>query len=140
MMNATQFAWLYLIENGNAGLEKSYYGGYGAADERMRKAFSELGWDEQYKNPFRDQYLAEIKQHGVNWTETKAPESDMVSEFQGTFCDSTQKEMITGTLKLYGGIEQTWQADALEIKNVFEMMEQVYLAPTKFYEIFGETV
>lgn len=139
-MNATQFAWLYLIENGNAGLEKSFYGGYDITEPRMRDTYSKLPWDEQYKNPFRDQYLAEIKQHGVNWTETKAPESDMVSEFQGTFSDSTSKEMIIGTLKLYGGLTQTWQAPALEVKNVFEMMEQVYLAPTKFYEIFGETV
>jgi hypothetical protein len=138
-MNAKQFAWLYLIENGTAGLCKSFYGGYEPADIRMREAFSQLGWDDTYRNPFRKQYLDEIKQHGVNWGETQSPKSDMVSEFQGTFCDATQKEMLVGTLKLYGGIEQTWTAEALEVANVFEMMAQVHMAPMKFYEIFGES-
>ena len=28
-MNATKFAWVYLIEHGYCGIEHSYYGGYG---------------------------------------------------------------------------------------------------------------
>jgi hypothetical protein len=133
MMNSKQFAWLYLVSNGMAGARHSYYGGY----EQVDKSLPPLSWDkglEQYKKI----YLAQIKAHGVNWTKTKAPETGTHSIFNGTFADSGEEEHLEGVLVLNNGTKQNWIAEALEVKNVFDMMAAVHEAPEKFKQLFGE--
>ena len=134
-MNATQFAWVYLVKNGAAGMTPLYYGGYGCSDARMKHV--ELPWNKQYEG-HREAYIKEIKLYGVNWARTLAPESDMVQQFQGTFCDAKQKEYIKGTLVLNNGFTQTWCAEGIEVSTVFEMMAKADEIKQEFAEIFGE--
>lgn len=131
-MNATQFAWLYLVENGMAGVERSYYGGLDIKDKRMKSKQFECG------KGFRNEYMAEIQEHGVNWGKTISPISNIISQFQGTFRDSSLEEILEGTLVLNNGVTQSWFADAIPVMNVFEMMANVSSGETKFKEIFGE--
>ena len=143
IMNSTQFAWLYLIENGHANVERSYYGGYTAWDGKVSK----YGWndrpvgvDRKEIPKTRGRCLDEILKHGVDWNKTKAPESDSVSLFTDTFNDPEKKETLVGYLYLKDGSVQRWEADALKVSNVFEMMAAVSEAPAKFVEFFGEKV
>lgn len=134
-MDAKQFAWLYLIENGYAGREPSYYGGMNIVDARLDKP--------EYTNwlgghdASRELYVSEIKSIGVDWANTKAPESSMVSEFNGTFAEPSQKEYLKGSLMLKNGVIQHWTAEALEVLNVFEMMAQVHNAEKNFEALFN---
>lgn len=137
-MDAKQFAWLYLIENGYAGVKKAYYGGNDIVDKQAKVvAKTKTRHDEDCIDKIREVYLANIRARGVNWFETEAPESDYVSQFNGTFCDSTKTEVLVGTLMLYGGEQQTWTADAVKVTNVFEMMAKIDSAKEKFESIFG---
>lgn len=135
-MNSAQFAWLYLIQNGMAGVEPAYYGGYDIVDKRLtpeKKDYGDYG-------KFNSKYLHEIKTYGVNWAKTNSPRSDMVSQFEGTFCDSSEKEYLFGELVLNNGTKQSWCGESIEVTNVFDMMAEVHNAPDAFKEIFGEGV
>lgn len=134
-MNSKQFAWLYLIENGAAGVTNSYYGGYNLADERMDSVFKRF--DCESYEAVKQIYLKEIKEVGVNWSKTNSPESNLVSQFAGTFSEPDQNEMLTGKIVLNNGVTQTWLADAIEVTNVFEMMAAVSEAPDRYSKIFG---
>ena len=135
-MNAKQFAWLYLIENGQAGMSPSYYGGYNPVQE-LKEKFSKMSWDKQWSNPFKAQFIDAIKKYGVNWDATSAPESTLVHLFQGTFADSKQEELIEGTLVLCNGRKQYWSADKVQIGNVFEMMAGAAEAIKRGTELFN---
>lgn len=137
-MNSTQFAWLYLIEHGRGGASHNYYGGYNY-DPKLTKSIPDFSeWDvkkvEQLQSMLRDK----IKQIGVDWKKTVEPSSDLVSEFNGTFADSSHTEILTGTLVLRNGERINWLAKALEVTNVFEMMAQVSESPAKYESVFGE--
>lgn len=135
-MDSKQFAWFYLIENGQAGLQPSYYGGYSAVSS-LKKEFAAMSWDKQYSNPFKERFLANIKTYGVDWEKTSAPESTLVNRFQGTFCDSKQEEMIEGTLVLRNGQTQYWSGEKIEVSNVFEMMAEATEAAGRAAELFN---
>lgn len=132
-MDAKQFGWLYLIENGMAGVEKCFYGGTEVVDKQARGIKCAWGDNE----PIRKVYLANIRAKGVNWIETLEPQSDMISQFTDTFHDATQEEIIKGTLVLYGGEKQTWFADAMPVQNIFKLLASASSADTRFIEIFG---
>jgi len=137
-MDAKQYAWLYLVENGYAGVSTSYYGGYDLTEEAYKRfpdfnKYSAVGLDK-----VRDSYLRDIKKHGVDWKKTASPDSDMVSYFNGTFADPGKKETIRGTLVLKDGSKQTWVADKIDISNVFELMAMADAAKVKFAKLFNE--
>lgn len=138
-MDAKQFAWLYLIENGNAGAEPSFYGGVDIIDKRLQKA-PYNDWMKGYESyeKRREFYLKELKTYGVDWVKSKSPESDNISQFTDTFHDPTYKEFLVGTLVLKNGTNQHWCAEAIEVTNVFEMMAQIDGAKERFAAIFGE--
>lgn len=133
-MNSSQFAWLYLVEHGQAGVEHSYYSGYRLKDERMKHLYG--SWN---NTQIKNHYLKEIKDIGVNWNKTKAPISELKSEFEGTFNDSSEKEYLTGTIILNNGMKQSWIAENIEITNVFNMMAAIENSKSKFKEYFNET-
>ena len=134
-MNSKQFAWSYLIKNGFAGVVHSFYGGYEAIDGEMFAKYNRK-WDWQLKA--LPEYRKMVKEIGVDWDKTKAPESDTVSLFTDTFHDPEQVEKLVGVLVLKNGRKINWVADALEVTNVFDMMEAVANAAADFEEIFGE--
>lgn len=135
-MDAKQFAWLYLIENGVAGRHQSYYGRYklvGSAET----LFPYLNYSIPNPDPIKTKYLDDISRYGINWNKTAPPESNYLNEFNGTFADSTIKETLVGSLVLNDGSKQEWCADALEMTNVFSMMAAVSFAEERFAKIFG---
>lgn len=149
-MNSTQFAWLYLLKNGSTG-DHSYYGGKDHKTLELNRLGKLMGWKTDGKGNYRppiEGYMAffeqvdaafrhELKTVGVDWSKTKAPHSDSVSVFNGTFNDPGSKETLRGVLVLKNGAQQVWTADA-EFDNVFEMMAQAFDGPRQFFEQFGE--
>jgi len=133
-MNSKQFAWLYLIENGIAAVEHSYYGGYELVDKRMTGIFKRF--DHNSEIEVKQIYLKEIKEIGVDWNKTSAPESDMVAQFAGTFSEADENEYLSGKLILNDGKKQTWVAEKLEVSNVFEMMASVHEATARYNNLF----
>lgn len=138
-MDAKQFAWLYLVQNGYAGMLPSYYGGYDTCDERV-KEFEKFKYSMKYPAHKRieEKYLEEIKEHGVDWKATRAPKSDSYSSFTDTFHDPETKECLRGVLVLKNGLKQTWCSEPIAVTNVFEMMAMVHEAEGKFHELFKE--
>ena len=132
-MNAKQFAWLYLIENGFTGVRPSYYGGWDLLNSNSASIYP-------VQNMFdmRDQAKTKIKGTGVDWSKTRAPESDSQDIFQGTFCDNKSKEFLTGKLVLKNGETQEWWAEAIDITNVFEMMAEADAAVHRAMELFDK--
>lgn len=137
-MNSKQFAWLYLVQNGKAGIGRAYYGGYDTIDENWENMFGSY-WSIESHNKAYKYYATQMKSIGVDWDKTEAPKSDSISTFNGTFADSTKAEILTGVLVLKDGTEQHWEADAIEITNVFDMMAAVSEATEKFNTLFGES-
>lgn len=136
-MEAKKFAWIYLIEHGDAGFEQSYYGGLSLKDQRVAHLHkSDWKWDSASK--IKEFYLNEIKRIGVDWAKTREPQNNEISLFTDTFHDSERKEIIEGELILNNGLKQSWFADKLEIANVFEMMAAVSEFQTKYISLFGE--
>ena len=134
-MDAKQFSWAYLIDRGMANLQPSYYGGYEAVDKKFPKDAKRPGdWTDRYD----DNALRMIKQHGVNWNKTLAPESESHSQFQGTFCDSTQEDFLEGVLVLNGGQKIHYMAEPLTA-DVFQLMAEVDEFKAKYEEIFNCT-
>lgn len=129
-MDAKQFAWAYLISLGQANVEPSYYGGTDVVDSEVVGKKSKGG----YHFSFEEAFLDKIKAIGVDWTKTKAPKSSMYSEFEGTFCDPSEKEYLTGTLILKDGSEQFWMANKLVV-NVFDIMADIDSLKAKFKEL-----
>lgn len=136
-MKSKQFAWIYLIEHGLAGHKPSYYGGFDVEDNRLKGKTKVYSLEDNTTELARKLYLTEIKAYGVNWDKTEAPRSNSVSRFNGTFAEESEEEYLEGVLVLNSGTKQTWVAEALEVKNVFDMMEQASEAEKKFKEIFG---
>jgi hypothetical protein len=136
MLTAIQYAWLYLVENGAAGREPSYYGGYDFM-EGIEERFPNLNKYDFREDRVKDAFLLDIARIGVDWSRTKEPTMDFFSQFEGTFNDSSQKEYMKGTLVLKDGSKQEWCAEKLEISNIFQMMAMVSEAESKFIRIFG---
>jgi len=137
-MDAKQFAWLYLVEHGHAGVTHSYYGGWDLSQEATKRFPNVNKWSAPALHKIRDVYVADIKKFGVDWAKTSAPDSDLVSEFNGTFAEEQlRREILVGKLVLKDGSFQRWTADKLDVDNVFEMMASVSEAPKKFKKLFG---
>lgn len=134
-MDAKKFAWVYLIENGEAGIEQSYYGGTTLKDTRVSHLYSN-SWTVDHR--IRSQYLEEIKTIGVDWRRTAEPQNNEISLFTDTFHDPERKEVIEGTIVLNNGLTQSRLADKLEISSVFEIMASVSEFTNKYKLLFGE--
>ena len=138
-MGAKQFAWLYLIEHGMAGRTPSFYGGYNFDEQSMKRCnITNTSYWSWKTDPFREKFLEEIREYGVNWFRTNAPCSETHSQFTDTFHDPDYKEFLEGTLVLNNGIKQPWCGEALEITNVFDMMALAHQAEQRFKDLFGE--
>lgn len=135
-LTAIQFAWIYLVKNGYAGVKQGYYGGWETYDD---DSWSRGKWVDYKKlDELKLHAWQEILDFGVDWVATKAPRSDLVSTFEGTLADPSNKETLVGTLVLKNGCKQHWVADALEVTNVFEMMANAHNAVDDFKEYFGD--
>ena len=146
-MNAKQFAWAYLIKNGIAFLEESYYGGYILSDKAHdahedgfitdadMKFFEENQWLRLTNsiNHFNSLTLEFIRWFAIDWEKTGNVESDFTSEFNGTFSKPTQKEKLVGTLILKNGIQINYTAEPI-INDVFEQMAKIDELKTFFAE------
>jgi len=132
-MNAKQFAWVYLITNGNANLEPSYYGGF---DPVLPDSHG--GVKEEYCWSWNKSYLKAIKEVGVDWERTYAPESSKHSEFTDTFHAPDTKEYLSGNLFLKDGSCQYWCSEQIEVTNVFDMMAKAASGSEDFRAIFGD--
>ena len=138
-MDSTQFAWLYMVEHGKAGVRSSYYGGYDACDKQSQGMVKRDIVYQEDVEAIRAAYLAAVKRVGVDWKKTCSPDSDIVSSFAGTFAEEhDRKEVLKGKLFLKNGVVQTWEADALEVSNVFVMMAEADAAKERFKKVFGE--
>lgn len=135
-MNAKQFAWLYLVENGVPFQKPSYYGGFELVSEIPNHKYDRYDYMRQSKIVAIAKDL--IKNHGVNWDKTDAPVQTTYYEFAGTECDSRSTEYLEGTLILNNGQDIFWCGENIQVTNVFEQMANASLAPAKFKEIFGE--
>lgn len=96
-MKAKQYAWVHLITNGKMNQRPSYYGGWDPIDKRIH-SFS----FKEEKN-MKENFLADIKKYGVNWDKTDDVQSELYSEFDGTFCDSSSKTYLEGWISLRNG-------------------------------------
>lgn len=134
-MDAKYFAWFYLIDNGDAGSQYSYYGGMELRDARLKEALKGKNFSAQERN---DVYLNEIRTIGIDWVKTAAPSNDSHSVFQGTFCDAGSAEHIEGTLVLKNGLTQNWVADALKVGNVFKLMADTRAFEARMIQLFGK--
>lgn len=138
-MDAKQFAWIYIIENGIAGVKRSYYGGYDYLVDTTKYERANLcAWDGNMITAIRNDSLVHLQTVGVNWDKTRAPESSSYSAFTDTFHNPETRETLVGTLVLNDGTKQDWSADAIEITNVFEMMARVSEGEQNFEKIFGQ--
>jgi len=135
-MNAKQFAWLYLVENGVPFQKPSYYGGFELVSEIPNYKYDRFDYTGQTKIVGIAKDL--IKKYGVNWDKTQAPKQKRYYSFQGTFNDSGEDEYLEGTLVLNNNQEIFWCGETIEVTNVFEQMANVSEAPAKFKDIFGE--
>jgi hypothetical protein len=132
-MDANQFAWAYLVMNGHANKRSSYYGGMEPVDHKAPGKVA-VHWTDSWN----DAFIKQIKTIGVNWKKTNAPASDSVSIFLGTFCkEQGHKEVIEGTLVLKNGTKQVWEAEALEVSNIFAVMADTTELQKFYAEVFG---
>jgi hypothetical protein len=130
MMNAKQFAWMYLLKFGQYNVKPSYYGGYEVHNGgRMSPSPT---YDQMVIS--KKVAIGDLREFGVDWERTKAPSSDYYYEFQGTFCDASQTEYLSGTIFLKDGSEQFWCGEP-PIDNVFAMMENIDIFKTEFEHV-----
>ena len=140
-MNAKQFAWTYLINNGRAGVRPSYYGGVKLTDSGERvfidtdDVHNSWLYDKDISK-IRDHHISEIHKIGVDWNKTVAPESDKLSSFNGTFAPSSMDEYLMGTLILSDGSTQEWYSDPVPMTNVFEALGMKDEYEEKFNKLF----
>lgn len=137
-MDAKQFAWVYLIENGLAAVEPSYYGGHEFVDDVSSVVKNPRNYSSIDTKAIRDLYLQNIKHFGVDWDKTYAPLGTLYRLFEGTFCESSELEYLTGTLVLKNGSEQFWCSEAIDVQNVFEILARIDSSKALYTEIFGE--
>lgn len=130
-MDAKQFAWMYLISNGRANVEPSFYGGTDVVDSNVSGKKDKTGY---YRFTYEEAFLDQIKSVGVDWDKTKAPKGKMYSEFTDTFHKPNEVEYLVGILSLKDGAEQFWMAKPL-ISNVFEQMTNIDVFKSKFKEL-----
>jgi hypothetical protein len=129
-MNAKQYAWIYMIDNGHANMTPSYYGGWdyiddkGSVDTRGRVV------------DFNAKYANQIREIGVDWDATQSPNGRSYSTFEGTFADPGSTEYLEGTLVLKNGSQQRWIAEPL-VTTAFEMMANIEKLQSKFKDLVG---
>lgn len=131
-MDAKQFAWMYLINEGRANVEPSYYGGYEAIDKNVPSV------KKDYVNSFNDTFLKMIKNVGINWDKTRSPAANTFSLFSDTFHDPDEKEFLVGKLVLKDGYVQNWVGEP-PVSSIFEMMANIDRYKADFKTLCGET-
>lgn len=131
-MNATQYAWYYLIKHGKANLKPSFYGGNEPVDYSLPYKINDHCKD------YSDFILQKIREEGVDWHNTKAPKSETFSKFVGTFADPKLKEYLTGTLYFRDGTSVFFCAEQIAVKNIFDMMAMFDETKKQAMKLFGE--
>lgn len=102
-MNATKIMWAFLLNYGRAGTP-SFYGGVEGADSPSYE---------------------EICRIGIDWKETREPESDKYILFQGTFCEPSYEEMLTGKLHLKNGKKYVWSSTNCSLSDFMHYIEKL---------------
>ena len=102
-MNTTKIMWAFLLNYGNAGTP-SFYGGWEDADSPSYE---------------------EICRIGIDWKETREPESDKYAAFQGTFCEPRYEEMLTGNLHLKNGKKYVWSCNHCSLSDFMARIEKL---------------
>ncbi len=145
-MKSERFAWYYLITHGIAGHEQNQYGGFDYLPETKhlyaRQAWPTPSWPFESQHSIMEktkaQYMTKIREIGVDWKKTNAPSNGSRSIFEGTDAASGREEYLYGTLVLLNGEKQSWEADALEVSNVFVMMENITESLNGAVQLFGD--
>lgn len=135
-LTAKQFAWTYLILNGQAGVKPGYFGGTELANPRVEHLYGRQSLDGEDRK-IRQHFLKEIRSSGVNWERTKEPFSNQISVFSDTNSPCDIKEVLVGELVLNNGLCQTWSSEPLCTSNAFELMAEVDRLKSQFVDIFG---
>lgn len=134
-MDSKQFAWFYLIKNGQANQRPAYYGGYETIDESIGVDVSNTKYG-LFCQKHDDTCIALIRKHGIDWDRTQAPDSELVHRFAGTFCDSEMVEYMVGDLVLKNGQKITYYGES-PTGNVFSMFENIESTILEAKEMFG---
>jgi hypothetical protein len=140
-MNAKQFAWTYLINNGKAGLAPSYYGGV-ELTKSGEKSLGKTRWgmSQEDISKIRDDHFKNIRTIGVDWDKTNSPTSDKISSFEGTFADASIHEYLVGSIVLSDGSIQEWYSDPVKVVNVFDAIDLKDEYEEKFHKIFKSVI
>jgi hypothetical protein len=135
-LTSKQFAWLFLVKNGNFGLTRGYYGGWEAHHTYKGTVvgYYQPGVMERHNDTAR----GVIAKTGVDWEKSQAPRSDKRSEFNGTDAESSYTEILKGELVLKDGTTQYWESEALKVEDAFALMEAVQNSADEFDEYFGK--
>jgi hypothetical protein len=135
-MNATQFAWAYLLKHGNVGVKVSYYSGFDPIDPKKYRQEYGTAYDAFIKA--KEIAIKEIRQFGINWKKTVAPRSDFEDQFNGTFNDPKTKEYLSGKIFLKNGHVQEWLCESVQVTNVFVMMAEVQGIVEEYKDLLKE--
>lgn len=103
-MNATKIMWAFLLNYGHAGTP-SFYG----------------GWEGDEDAPTYDEMI----RIGIDWKKTREPESDKYSSFQGTFCEASYEEMLTGKLHLKNGKNYIWSSTNCSLSDFMSYIKDL---------------
>lgn len=133
MDESLKIVWAYMLENGKlTDGTWSYYGG----DWNSVSS----GWDWGESEKLRKDFLAKVKDVGVDWDKTKHPESDMNSAFTDTFHDSDDVETLLGTIVLKDGTEYIVGVKNTDIRfgDYIKLIKQMTEDKKRVSDIFGE--
>lgn len=134
-MKAKEYAWTHVVSTGYVNVTPSYYGGYDPIGNRSSKVYV----DSKPLHKQKDEAIALIKQHGVNWSKTDDIQTETYSKFAGTFAESCDEDVyLQGWMTLNNGQKLFWIAENLDASDAFRFMERASEMTEKFAEIFGK--
>jgi hypothetical protein len=134
MDETLKVVWAYMIEHGTLTNGKwSYYGG---SWESPRPGSWEWGNIDAAEKAFKE----EVKSIGVNWGQTKEPESSTEYAFTDTFHDSESVETLLGKLVLNNGKEYLVGVSNADVRfsTYMKMIAQLAADKQRVKDIFGE--
>ncbi len=100
MNESEKFAWAFLLKNGyHTSGEYSYYGGC----YRHAAKILQYEWRENKLEMYHQGLLEKIRNAGIDWNLTQPVQSNIESEFEGTFSPSSESEWLFGTLYTLDG-------------------------------------
>jgi len=134
MDETLKVVWAYMIEHGKlTNGEWSYYGGSWSTPQPD-------SWEWGKIDAANKAFKEEVKTIGVNWYQTKEPESSIESAFTDTFHDAERVETLLGTLVLNNGKEYMVGVSNADVRfsTYMRMIAQLAADKQRVKDIFGE--